>query len=131
MIASGCSRTTELHDSLQVRRAATAHGFGDYNREDPQKSQQVRRMVRAFVLSTRLLKSEKSDFLAFAQKKFGFSREVLEEAYKVMVDALSTDGFVEDRAAERHRSQTVANLTQPVSHTGVVDYGFLREALKK
>jgi hypothetical protein len=55
----------------------------------------------------------------------------LEEAYKVMVDALSTDGFVEDRAAERHRSQTVANLTQPVSHTGVVDYGFLREALKK
>ena len=94
---------------------------------------QVQRMVRAFLRATRALKSERNDFLAFARKKFGFSKEVMEEAYKVMIDALSTDGIVEDRVLQSaiDEAKTVANVTKPISHADVVDYSFLREALKK
>jgi hypothetical protein len=53
-------------------------------------------MVNAFLRATRALKSERAGFIAFAQKKFGYSKEMTEEAYKVLVDALSQDGIVDD-----------------------------------
>jgi NitT/TauT family transport system substrate-binding protein len=94
---------------------------------------QVQRMVRAFLRTTRSLKTERNDFLAFAQKKFGFSKEVTEDAYKVMIDALSNDGFVEDSVLQSaiDEAKTVANVVKPVSHADVVDYSFLREAIKR
>jgi hypothetical protein len=69
----------------------------------------------------------------FAQKKFGFTKDVLEEAHKVMTDALSNDGFVEDRVLQSaiDEAKAVVNVTKPVSHTDVADYSFLREAIKQ
>lgn len=94
---------------------------------------QVQRMVRAFLRTTRALKSERHDFLAFAQKKFGFSKDVTEEAYKVMIEAMANDGFVDDSVLQSaiDEAKTVANVTKPVSHTDVVDYSFLREATRR
>jgi ABC-type nitrate/sulfonate/bicarbonate transport systems, periplasmic components len=94
---------------------------------------QVQRMVRAFLRTTRSLKSERNEFLAFAQKKFGFTKDVIEEAYKVMTDALSNDGFVEDSVLQSaiDEAKAMANVTKPVSHADVVDYSFLREAIKQ
>ena len=94
---------------------------------------QVQRMVRAFLRSTRALKSERNEFLAFAQKKFGFTKDVLEEAYKVMIDALSNDGLVEDSVLQSaiDEAKAVANIAKPVSHADVADYSFLREAIRK
>jgi ABC-type nitrate/sulfonate/bicarbonate transport system substrate-binding protein len=94
---------------------------------------QVQRMVRAFLRTTRALKSERNEFLAFAQKKFGFTKEVVEEAYKVMVDALSNDGIVEDSVLQSaiDEAKAVANVTKPVTHADVTDYSFLREAIRR
>jgi ABC-type nitrate/sulfonate/bicarbonate transport system substrate-binding protein len=94
---------------------------------------QVQRMVRAFLRSTRALKSERNEFLAFAQKKFGFTKDVLEEAYKVMIDALSNDGLVDDSVLQSaiDEAKAVANTAKPVSHADVADYSFLREAIRK
>ena len=94
---------------------------------------QVQRMVRAFLRTTRALKSERSEFLAFAQKRFGFTKEVIEEAYKVMVDALSNDGIVEDGVLQSaiDEAKAVANVSKPVNHADVVDYSFLREAIRR
>lgn len=94
---------------------------------------QVQRMVRAFLRTTRALKSERNEFLAFARKRFGFSKDVTEEAYKVMIEALSHDGIVEDSVLQSaiDEAKAVANVTKPISHTDVADYSFLREAIKK
>ncbi len=94
---------------------------------------QVQRMVRAFLRTTRALKSERNEFLAFAQKRFGFSKDVTEEAYKVMIEALSNDGIVEDSVLQSaiDEAKTVGNVTKAISHADVADYSFLREAIKR
>jgi ABC-type nitrate/sulfonate/bicarbonate transport system substrate-binding protein len=94
---------------------------------------QVQRMVRAFLRTTRSLKSERNEFLAFAQIKFGFTKEVVEEAYKVMVDALSNDGIVEDSVLQSaiDEAKAVAHVAKPVTHADVADYSFLRDAIKR
>ena len=94
---------------------------------------QVQRMVRAFLRATRALRSERTDFLAFVQRKFGFSKEVIEEAYKVMTDALSNDGIVDESVLQSaiDEAKTVVNVTKPVSHADVVDHSFLRDAIKR
>ena len=61
---------------------------------------QVQRMVRGFLRATRALKTERAGFIAFAQKKYGYSKDLLEEAYKYLVDVLSQDGFVDDRGLQ-------------------------------
>ena len=61
---------------------------------------QVQRMVRAFVRATRALKNERAGFIAFAQKKYGYSKEIMDEAYKYMVDALAQDGFVDETSLQ-------------------------------
>lgn len=93
---------------------------------------QVQRMVRAFVRATRALKSERAGFISFAQKKFGYSKEVIEEAYKYLVDALSQDGFVEDGVLQSaiEEAKGTVGVTKPISRADVVDYSFLRAALK-
>ena len=102
----------------------------DKIRKNPQ---QVQRMVNAFLRATRALKSERAGFIAFAQKKFGYSKEMTEEAYKVLVDALSQDGIVDDSVLQAaiDEAKSVTNITKPISHADVVDYGFLRTAMKK
>jgi ABC-type nitrate/sulfonate/bicarbonate transport system substrate-binding protein len=94
---------------------------------------QVQRMVRAFLRATRALRSERTDFLTFVQRKFGFSKEVTEEAYKVMIDALSNDGIVDESVLQSaiDEAKTVVNITKPVSHADVVDYSFLRDAIER
>ena len=94
---------------------------------------QVQRMVRAFVRATRALKAERAGFIAFAQKKYGYSKEVMEEAYKYLIDALAQDGFVDDSSLQAaiDEAKSLAKITKPVSQSDVVDYSFLRAATKK
>jgi NitT/TauT family transport system substrate-binding protein len=94
---------------------------------------QVQRMVRAFVRATRALKSERAGFIAFAQRKYGYSKEVMEEAYKYLIDALAQDGFVDDSSLQAaiDEAKSLAKITKPVSQSDVVDYSFLRAATKK
>ena len=94
---------------------------------------QVQRMVRAFVRATRALKTERAGFIAFAQKKYGYSKEVMEEAYKYLIDALSQDGFVDDSSLQAaiDEAKGLAKITKPISQSDVVDYSFLRAATKK
>ena len=94
---------------------------------------QVQRMVRAFVRATRALKAERAGFIAFAQKKYGYSKEVMEEAYKYLIDALAQDGFVDDSSLQAaiDEAKSLAKITKPISQSDVVDYSFLRAATKK
>jgi len=94
---------------------------------------QVQRMVRAFVRATRALKTERAGFISFAQKKYGHSKDVMEEAYKYLIDALSQDGFVDDVSLQSaiDEAKALAKTTKPVSQSDVVDYSFLRVATKK
>ena len=56
-----------------------------------------------------------------------------DEAYKHLVDALSQDGFVEDISLQAaiDDAKTLAKITKPISQVDVVDYSFLRAAVKK
>jgi ABC-type nitrate/sulfonate/bicarbonate transport system substrate-binding protein len=94
---------------------------------------QVQRMVRAFLRSTRALKAERAGFISFAQRKYGYSKDVMEEAYKYLVDALSQDGFVEDASLQAaiDEAKSLAKITKSVAQSDVVDYSFLRAAVKK
>jgi ABC-type nitrate/sulfonate/bicarbonate transport system substrate-binding protein len=94
---------------------------------------QVQRMVRAFLRATRALKSEREGFIAFAQKKFGYPKDVSEEAYRVLVDALGQDGFVDDSVLQNSidEAKAMVGATKPVSRADVVDYSFLRAAIKQ
>jgi NitT/TauT family transport system substrate-binding protein len=94
---------------------------------------QVQRMVRAFLRATRALKTERASFIVFAQKKYGYSKDVMEEAYKYLIDALSQDGFVDDSSLQAaiDEAKSLAKITKPVSQSDVVDYSFLRAATKK
>ena len=86
-----------------------------------------------FLRATRAFKTEKAGFIAFAQKKYSYSKDLLEEAYKYLVNALSQDGFVDDRAlrAAIDEAKTLAKITKPINQSEVVDYSFLRAAVKK
>jgi len=94
---------------------------------------QVQRMVRAFVRATRALKTERAGFISFAQKKYGYSKDVMEEAYKYLIDALSQDGFVDDVSLQAaiDEAKTLAKINKPVSQADVVEYSFLRAATKR
>jgi len=94
---------------------------------------QVQRMVRAFLRASRALKSERTGFIAFAQKKYGYSKDVMEEAYKYLIDALSQDGFVDEVSLQAaiDEAKALAKINKPVSQADVVDYSFLRAATKK
>jgi NitT/TauT family transport system substrate-binding protein len=94
---------------------------------------QVQRMVRAFLRATRALKTERAGFIAFAQKKYGYSKEIMEEAYNYLIEALSQDGFVDGAALQAaiDEAKNLAKITKPISQSDVVDYSFLRAATKK
>jgi len=91
------------------------------------------RVMRGFVRSMRAFKNDRSGFVLFAQKKFGLSKDVTEEAYDYMIDSLSQDGYVEpavlDKAIEEAKKFVGSN--KPVTQADVVDYSFLRVALAK
>ena len=89
-------------------------------------------MVRAFLRSSRALKTERAGFISFAQRKYGYSKDVMEEAYKYMVDALSQDGFVDDSAMQAaiDEGKSLAKITKPIAISDIVDYSFLRTAVK-
>jgi len=92
---------------------------------------QVRRTLRAFARSSRALKEEKKEFLAFVEKKFSLAPDVAEEAYGYLIDALSQDGIVEDALLQTmlDDERKMAGMSKPVGASEVVDYRFLREAL--
>jgi NitT/TauT family transport system substrate-binding protein len=97
------------------------------------KPDQIHRVMRAFVRGMGAFKNERASFVAFAQKKFGLSKDVTEEAYEYLVDSLAQDGFVEpsvlDSAIED--AKKLVGSDKPITHADVVDYSFLRAALKK
>ena len=78
-------------------------------------------------------KTDRGGFVFFAQKKFTISKDVAEEAYDYMLDSLSSDGIVEDAVVERaiQTAKKVLGVSKPVTVRDIVDYDFLREALKK
>jgi len=94
---------------------------------------QVQRMVRAFLRATRALKAERAGFIAFAQKKYGYSKAVMDEAYKYLVDALAQDGFVDDTSLQAaiDEAKSLVKITKQISQSDVVDYSFLRAAVRK
>ena len=94
---------------------------------------QVQRMVRAFLRATRSLKTERAGFIAFAQKKYGYSKDIMDEAYNYLIEALSQDGFVDGAALQAaiDEAKSLAKITKPISQSDVVDYSFLRAATKK
>ena len=57
----------------------------------------------------------------------------MEEAYKYLVDALAQDGFVDDSSLQAaiDEAKTLATVTKPTLQSDVVDYSFLRTAVKK
>jgi hypothetical protein len=77
-------------------------------------SRKIRSAWCAHFCASRALKSERGDFLFFARKKFSFSKEVLEEAYNVMIDALSNGGIIEDGVLQAaiDEAKAVANVTK-------------------
>ncbi|MGE5220767.1 MAG: ABC transporter substrate-binding protein [Chloroflexota bacterium] len=94
---------------------------------------QVQRMVHGFLRATRAFRSEKAGFIAFAQKKYGYPKDILEEAYKYMIEALSQEGFVDDGSLQAaiDEAKILAKITKPINLADVVDYSFLRTAEKK
>ena len=95
--------------------------------------QQIRKMMRGFVRGMNGFKNERTDFVAFAEKKFALSKDVSEQAYDYMLDSLSSDGLVEDSVMERaiQGAKKMLGVSKPMSAADIVDYSFLREALKK
>jgi hypothetical protein len=93
----------------------------------------LQRIACAFLRATRALKAERAGVISFAQKKYGYSKEVMEEAYKYLVDAMAQDGFVEDNSLQAaiDEAKHLAKTTKPISQSDVVDYSFLRAAVKK
>lgn len=94
---------------------------------------QIHRMMRAFVRGMRAFKNERAGFIAFAQKKFGISKDVTEESYAYLVDSLSQDGFAQAAVVEKaiENAKKLVGVDKPVTQADVVDYSFLRAALKK
>ncbi len=95
--------------------------------------QQIRKVMRGFVRGMNAFKSKRDDFVAFTQKKFSLSKDVAEQAYDYMLDSLSADGIVEDPVMERaiQGARKMLGAAKPSSAADIVDYSFLREALKK
>jgi NitT/TauT family transport system substrate-binding protein len=93
---------------------------------------QVQRMVRAFVRATRALKSERAGFIAFAQKKYGYSKDVMEEAYKYLIDALSQDGFVDDSSLQAaiDEAKGLAKITKPIRMSSTIVFCARRQKNK-
>ena len=51
----------------------------------------------------------------------------------ILIDALSQDGFVDDSSLQAaiDEAKSLAKITKPISQSDVVDYSFLRAAIKK
>ena len=79
----------------------------------------------------RAFKNERESFVSFAQKKFGQSKEVTEEAYDYMIDSLSQGGFVESSVLDKaiQDAKKLVGSDKPITQADVVDYSFLRAAL--
>ncbi len=94
---------------------------------------QIHRTMRAFVRGMRAFKNERARFISFAQKKFGISKDVTEESYAYLVDSLSQDGFAQAAVVEKaiENAKKLVGVDKPVTQADVVDYSFLRAALKK
>ncbi len=92
---------------------------------------QIRRTLRAFARSSKSLKEEKKEFLAFVEKKFSFEPDVAEEAYGYLIDALSKDGIVEDALLQTmlDDERKLAGVPRAINASEVVNYSFLRAAL--
>ena len=89
--------------------------------------------MRAFVRGMQGFKNERASFISFAQKKFGLSKDVTEESYDYLVDSLSQDGFAQAAVIEKaiESAKKLVGVDKPVTQADVVDYTFLRAALKK
>jgi NitT/TauT family transport system substrate-binding protein len=92
---------------------------------------QVQRTLRAFARSSRALKDEKREFLAFVEKKLSLAPEVAAEAYEYLIDAQSQDGFIDEALLQKavDEERKLAGISRPIAASEIVDYRFLREAL--
>ncbi|MBM4260294.1 MAG: ABC transporter substrate-binding protein [Deltaproteobacteria bacterium] len=92
-------------------------------------SDQVRRVLRAYLLSLRRLRQEKNEVVEFIAKRFGLERDTGEEVYKVMLDTMSSDGTMPasilDPYFEQVRNEPGAKKS--ILLNDIVDYRLLRE----
>jgi hypothetical protein len=58
---------------------------------------------------------------------------MMQEAYKYLVDALAQDGFVDDTSLQAaiDEAKSLVKITKQISQSDVVDYSFLRAAVRK
>lgn len=95
------------------------------------KPDQVLRTLRAFARSSRALRDEKREFLAFVEKKLSITPEIAAESYEYLIDAQSQDGFIDDALLQKavDEERKLAGIARPIAASEIVDYRFLREAL--
>jgi NitT/TauT family transport system substrate-binding protein len=107
-------------------------GFVTSRENIRRKPEQIQRIMRAFVRGMRAFKSDRADFVAFAQKKFSLPKDITEETYDYLIDSLTQDGFVESSVLEKaiDDAKKLVGSDKPVRPNDVVDYSFLRAALK-
>lgn len=92
-------------------------------------SDQVRRLLRAYLLSLRRLRQEKSEVVEFIAKRFGLERDTGEEVYKVMSDTMSGDGTIPASILEPYFEQVKnePGAKKSIALHDIVDYRLLRE----
>ncbi len=93
-------------------------------------SDQVRRMLRAYLLSLRRLRQEKSEAAEFIGRRFSLDRDTSEEVYKVVLDTMSADGTMPAAILETYFEQVKKEpgAKKSIALADIVDYQLLREA---
>lgn len=90
---------------------------------------QVRRILRAYLLSVRRLRQEKSEVVEFISRRFGLERDTGEEVYKTVLETMSADGTMPASIMEPYFEQVKKEpgAKAAIALTDIVDTRLLRE----
>lgn len=93
-------------------------------------SDQVRCMLRAYLLSLRRLRQEKNEAVEFIGRRFSLDRDTSEEVYKVVLETMSPDGTMPAAILEAYFEQVKKEpgAKKSIALGDIVDYQLLREA---
>lgn len=92
-------------------------------------SDQVRRMLRAYLLSLRRLRQEKREAVEFIGRRFSLDGDTAEEVYKVVLETMSADGTMPASILEPYFDQVrkEPGAKKSIALGDIVDYQLLRE----
>jgi NitT/TauT family transport system substrate-binding protein len=93
-------------------------------------SDQVRRLLRAYLLSLRRWRQEKPEAIEFIGRRFNIDRDTAEEVNKIVLETMSIDGTMPAAILEPFFEQVKKEpgAKKSVSLGDIVDYQLLREA---